>query len=98
MNEPTSPTVLGAVAQTFSNGRLMLLIILGAVLVAVTVLSALHDIDSESTVTILSAIIGGAIGHANGNLQGKLSAQRDLMNVDRERLIAAVSAQTKGQP
>lgn len=63
----------------FSNGRILLLVILVLALVSVTVLGALHDIDSESLVAIFSAIVGGAVGHANGNLQGRLAAERERL-------------------
>lgn len=66
-------------ANVFGNGRLLLLIILTGGLVGVTVLGALHDIDSQSVVAIYSAIIGGAVGHANGNLQGRLAAERERL-------------------
>lgn len=42
-------------------------------------MGVLKDVDSQSIVALYSAIIGGAVGHANGNLQGRLAAQREQM-------------------
>ena len=71
-----------AASDVFGNGRALLLLVLSVALTGVTVLGALGRLDSESIVAIYSAIIGGAIGHANGNLQGRLSAERDRLLSD----------------
>lgn len=63
----------------FSNGRALLLLILVLALVGITIMGVLKDVDSQSIVALYSAIIGGAVGHANGNLQGRLAAQREQM-------------------
>lgn len=69
-------------AAVFGNGRALLLLVLVLALVGVTALGILHDIDGQSVVAIYSAVIGGAIGHANGNLQGRLAAERERMLAD----------------
>ena len=78
--------MIGDASDVFGNGRALLLVVLLAVLTGVTVLGILHDVDGQSIVALYSAIIGGAIGHANGNLQGRLAA-------DREHLIAEAAKQ-----
>lgn len=70
---------MNGTASVFGNGRLLLLLILVLALVGVTILGALGVVDGQSIVAIYSAIIGGAVGHANGNLQGRLAAQREQL-------------------
>lgn len=85
---------LRATADVFSNGRVLLIVVLCLALVGVTILGALSDIDGQSIVAIYSAIIGGAIGHANGNLQGKLAAERDRLLAEQTRLRAMMPPPT----
>lgn len=75
--------------DVFSNGRVLLLVVLILALVGVTVLGALSDVDGQSIVAIYSAIIGGAIGHANGNLQGRLAAERERLLAEQARTAAS---------
>lgn len=81
-------------ADVFGNGRLLLLLVLLMALLGVTLLGALRDIDGSSVVAIYSAIIGGAIGHANGNLQGRLAAERDRLLVERNQLRTQMPQQS----
>lgn len=76
---------LQGTTDVFSNGRGLLLVVMLTALAGITVMGVLHDIDAQSIVALYSAIIGGAIGHANGNLQGRLAAER-------ENLLAQVAA------
>lgn len=76
----------------FSNGRLFLLAILMPAIIGITVLGALHDVDEQVLVGIYSAVISGAFAHANGNLQGRLAAEREHLIAD------AAEAKRQGQP
>jgi hypothetical protein len=74
-------------ANIFGNGRGLLLLVFLAALVGVTVLGALGRLDEQVISTLYSAVIFGAIGQANGNLQGRLAAER-------EQLLAQTAKQT----
>lgn len=45
-------------------------IMAGLGLICLTVLVALHDISGDVAVPIISAIVGGGLGHVNGYRQG----------------------------
>lgn len=90
MSPLSEPPQLGSAAAVFANGRAVLLLILILALVGITVLGLLHDVDSQSIVALYSAIIGGAVGHANGNLQGRLASERERLLIELQR------AQRKG--
>lgn len=76
--------------NVFSNGRILLLVILAGALAGVTVLAILHDMDAQAVTAIYTAVIAGAIGHANGNLQGRLSAERERLLAEANRPITKV--------
>lgn len=79
-----SPTqVVRDTADVFGNGRFLLLVILLAAMVGITLLGGLGDVDGQSIVALYSAIIGGAVGHANGNLQGRLASEREHLLAER---------------
>lgn len=66
--------------QIFNNGRFYILLFVTFALICVTILGALGKIDDQSIVAIVSALIGGAIGHATGAVQGIQEAQRRQTN------------------
>lgn len=68
------PTMGEILMSVFSNGRFYVLLFACCCLISVTVLAALHDIDSQAVTAIIAALIGGAIGHVNGALQGAQAA------------------------
>lgn len=70
---------MNGTTDVFANGRVLLLVVLVLGMVGITIMGILGDIDSQSIVALYSAIIGGAVGHANGNLQGRLSAERERL-------------------
>lgn len=70
--------------DVFANGRVLLLVVLVLGMIGVTIMGILGDVDSQSIVALYSAIIGGAVGHANGNLQGRLSAERERLLAEKQ--------------
>lgn len=92
MTEPSVPkstdtsmagmTAASAMVTLFANGRIYLLLFLISSLVALTVLAALHVLDAQAIVAIFSALIGGAVGHANGYVQATLN---EINRQDRNR-------------
>lgn len=72
-----------SVAALFANGRMYALVVILAVIASVFVLGVLHDIDAQSIVAIFSALLGAAIGHPIGNLQGQFQAMRYYQDISR---------------